>query len=547
MPTPRSLHARSLRASNRADDGFIFESLEERQMLTITIVTPIADLSLNRGAPAGVVNLANRYTDPSVSNVVRFITNSGNLDMALFGGSAPNTVANFLTYVNSGAYNNSIFHRETTLANDGIAVLQGGGFTRPTGTYGTFPPGQSAIPQAIPTNAAINLENPTGNVRGSIAMARSTNINTATSQFFFNVTNNPSLNDTTPNIPDSGYAVFGTLFPDSLQTLDTLVAFQSTAFDQDFGGSFASLPLRKAPNNQGFVDLPIAPSEYLTITNASVLNGIYGQITAISANPSLLTASVNGGNLILTPVGTALGTVTITVRITAFDGTFVEDAFDVTITNPAPAVAGMQAQGNLPVGHSMLVSAFGVRDLDATGGGVGSVAFYFDSDHNGILDTGTDELLGADLSSAGGWNFRVATTNMDVGANTIFARVTDTENATADTQLVVTLRAAVPTGTITPDPTSVAPGQNVDIEIGGLPNAAGIRRVSIFLDTNNDGILNPLTDRLIGHATYSNAGTNWVFTVEGEDLSAGLNRIFARTTDSYGNLGGITSSIINVN
>ncbi|HZW06572.1 MAG TPA: hypothetical protein VFF65_05565, partial [Phycisphaerales bacterium] len=110
----------------------------------------------------------------------------------------------------------------------------------------------------------------------------------------------------------------------------------------------------------------------------------------------------------------------------------------------------------------------------------------------------------------------------------------------------VNLRAPVPTGTITPDPASGQPGQDVNVGIGDLPDASGIRRVTIFLDTNDDGLLNPLTDRLIGHATYSEAGSNWIFTVDGDDLSEGTNRIFARTTDNYGNLGGITSGIINI-
>ena len=546
MLTARSLITRALRsfsASSPSGSETFFEELEARQLMTITIANPVSDFSINRGAPAGVVNLANRYTDPSVSSVVRFATNSGNLDIALFGGAAPNTVANFLAYVNAGTYNNTIFHREQVAASQGIGILQGGGFRVPTSTYTTFPPGTAQTPQPVTTNAPIALENPVGNTRGTIAMARTAAINSATSQFFFNTTNNSAtLDDTTPNVPDSGYSVFGTLFPASLATLDALTAFQDTDFSEDFGTAFGDMPLRKAPGNQGFVEFPIAPTDYLTITNASVLNGIYGQISVTSANTNLLTASVNGGNLILTPVGTQLGTVAVTVRITAFDGTFVEDTFDVTITNPAPVIGGAQGQSNVAVGQTMLVSAYGVRDTDGT---VGSVSFYFDSNDDGVLDE-DDQLLGADTNSAGGWNFRIDTSDMEVGANRIFARVTDAENATSTTSLVVTLRAPVPTGTVTPNPGSGVPGESVPIEIGDLPDASGIRRVNIFLDTDNDGILNPLTDRMIGHATYSEANENWAFTVSGSDLSLGANRIFARTIDNYGNLGGVTSTIINV-
>ncbi|HZW06757.1 MAG TPA: peptidylprolyl isomerase, partial [Phycisphaerales bacterium] len=194
MPSPFSLIAAAFRPAQRtpADEpAELFEALEPRQLLAITIANPITDLSLNRGAPAGVINLANRYTDPSVSSVVRFVTNSGNLDMALFGGAAPGTVANFLSYVNSGAYNNSIFHNRQN--SGGVNILHGGGFLRPTAVYNSSPPSAAATPQAIPTNAPIALENPTGHTRGTIAMFHPTgNVNGATSQFFFNVANNPS-------------------------------------------------------------------------------------------------------------------------------------------------------------------------------------------------------------------------------------------------------------------------------------------------------------------------------------------------------------------
>jgi hypothetical protein len=66
----------------------------------------------------------------------------------------------------------------------------------------------------------------------------------------------------------------------------------------------------------------------------------------------------------------------------------------------------------------------------------------------------------------------------------------------------------------------------------------------MFVDTNGDGNLDPTVDRLIGHATYTNGA--WTYTVSSGDLAEGANRVFARVTDNYGNLGGITSSVITV-
>src|ERR1700756_2557703 len=64
------------------------------------------------------------------STYVRFNTSLGYIDVLLYSdtGEAPLTVANFLTYVNSGAYTNSIFHRIATVSSDGVSVIQGGGF-----------------------------------------------------------------------------------------------------------------------------------------------------------------------------------------------------------------------------------------------------------------------------------------------------------------------------------------------------------------------------------------------------------------------------------
>lgn len=121
---------------------------------------------------------------------VKFTTNMGDFVVELEPAKAPKTVANFLQYVNDKHYEGTIFHRVI----DGFMV-QGGGFT--------------ADMQAKPTRAAIPLEAQNGlkNDRYTIAMARTGNPNSATSQFFINVANNDMLN--APNPDGHGYAVFG--------------------------------------------------------------------------------------------------------------------------------------------------------------------------------------------------------------------------------------------------------------------------------------------------------------------------------------------------
>ncbi|MGN1056713.1 MAG: peptidylprolyl isomerase [Comamonas sp.] len=121
---------------------------------------------------------------------VKFATNLGDFVVQLEPAKAPKTVENFLQYVQDKHYEGTVFHRVI----DGFMV-QGGGFT--------------ADMQQKPTRAPIPLEARNGlkNDRYTIAMARTGNPNSATSQFYINVANNDMLNAPQPD--GHGYAVFG--------------------------------------------------------------------------------------------------------------------------------------------------------------------------------------------------------------------------------------------------------------------------------------------------------------------------------------------------
>src|SRR5882672_8264294 len=109
---------------------------------------------------------------------VRFETNVGNINVQLLPADTPKTVANFLQYANSGAFNGSFIHRSVS----GF-VIQGGGYTW----------SDSAGPVPIPTNAPVVNEFKISNTRGTIAMAKlGSDPNSATSQWFFNEGDNSS-------------------------------------------------------------------------------------------------------------------------------------------------------------------------------------------------------------------------------------------------------------------------------------------------------------------------------------------------------------------
>ena len=124
--------------------------------------------------------------------VVKMETSMGDIELILDEKAAPKSVENFVKYANKGFYNGTIFHR--VIPN---FMIQGGGFT-PDMT-------QKATDAPIPNEAANGLKN---NV-GTIAMARTGDPNSATSQFFINVKNNEFLNFKAPTPQYYGYAVFG--------------------------------------------------------------------------------------------------------------------------------------------------------------------------------------------------------------------------------------------------------------------------------------------------------------------------------------------------
>jgi len=155
---------------------------------------------------------------------VRFHTNVGDMDVLLTPSAAPLTVANFLNYVNSGAYNNTIFHRSVP----GF-VIQAGGYQA-----------VNNLPVAIPQNPAVQNEFNVSNTRGTIAMAKlDGNPNSATNQWFFNLANNGSQLDG----QNGGFTVFGHIINNAgLTIMDRIAALPVGDASSLYGADFSTLP-----------------------------------------------------------------------------------------------------------------------------------------------------------------------------------------------------------------------------------------------------------------------------------------------------------------
>ncbi len=127
---------------------------------------------------------------------IDFDTTAGKFRIELYPDAAPKTVANFLDYVKAKHYDGTQFHRVIS----GF-MIQGGGFTSDFKEKPTKPP----VPIESETSSKAGL----ANVPGTVAMARTGDPNSATSQFFINVADNKALNFRAPDRQGYGYTVFG--------------------------------------------------------------------------------------------------------------------------------------------------------------------------------------------------------------------------------------------------------------------------------------------------------------------------------------------------
>ena len=163
--------------------------------------------------------------------MVKLHTNHGTITLELDAEKAPATVKNFLDYASSGFYDGTIFHRVI----DGFMV-QGGGFESGMN--------QKPVKEPIQNEAANGLKNE----MYTVAMARTSDPQSATAQFFINIKDNSFLNYTAPNSNGYGYCVFGKV----VEGMDVVDAIRKV----------------KTGNRSGFQDVPL---DDVIITKAEVV------------------------------------------------------------------------------------------------------------------------------------------------------------------------------------------------------------------------------------------------------------------------------------
>ena len=191
--------------------------LSPKRYITTLLVSLLATLTvMNSSADAA-------------NTVVRFETDLGDIHVRMLDVDAQNTVDNFLLYVNNDIYDRSIFHRlhfstdnnpaSPTYGDPALEVLQGGGFT--------YYSDVKAFPLDTYPDIADDYGRP--NVRGTIAMAKSSAPNSTSSQFFFNL-NDVNVGVLDPPDNNGGFMVFGYVIGDSMDVVEMLSGITSAPY-----------------------------------------------------------------------------------------------------------------------------------------------------------------------------------------------------------------------------------------------------------------------------------------------------------------------------
>jgi len=284
-----------------------------------TVASTIAPQSLTVGAPAAEIDLSTVFSVPGVTGqVVQFDTVLGRFNVETLATAAPNHVANFLAYVNAGDYNNTCFHRVASFEGStaGPSILQGGGYKTATDLA------------AVTKRSSVNLEYSLPNARGTLAAARTSSPNTATSEWFFNTRDNSTILG--PLNDGFGYSVFARVIGTGMTIVDAIAAKPIV----NLGGAFTTTPMRDTtPGQTSFtIDnlINVKSTTVIPLFPASTGQTAVISLTASSNQPNVATATlVAGRTLAINPVGA--GNATLTLTATDTNGNSAQTTVPVTV------------------------------------------------------------------------------------------------------------------------------------------------------------------------------------------------------------------------
>lgn len=306
------------------------------QTETPVLIKSIDAVTLTPSASSVSVDLRKHFNYPGVTGTVaQFETSMGSYNVRLFDTETPITVANFLSYLNKGAFSNSLIHRSVS-----NFVIQGGGFYL-----------NGNVIYAVATDPAITNEFRVSNTRGTVAMAKvDGNANSATSQWFVNLGDNSSNLDS----QNGGFTVFGKVISDGMTVVDSIAALTVYDATSSLGSVFNQLPLRGSTLTISNLVL-VSSIKVVPLFPSSATSGSVVKFTVSSSNSFAVNPSVEGSILKLERLNP--GTSTVTVTATDTNGRRASTTFTATSqASQAPSFTTQPLSTSLQAGGTLTLT-----------------------------------------------------------------------------------------------------------------------------------------------------------------------------------------------
>ncbi len=349
-----------------------------------TVKTVLPDVTVAQGNAVPSIDLRSFFEVADIhGQVVQFRTTSGTYNLEMLPAAAPLSVANFLnSYVNTGRYAGTLLHR----SDQSLGVIQGGGY---------FSPPSSPSATRIANDAPVALEYNLPNTRGTIAMARTSVLNSGTSEWFVNTKDNTA---TLGQSNGGGYAVFGRVTGTGMTVVDAIAALTVYNASSVYGSACGQLPLKDytgpaLPVAANFVTINAA--EAIPLFPASAGQNAVVSFAVSNSNTGLVTATVSGSTLSVAPATGGSGFADVTVTATDTNGNAVQDTFRVTVTAlPSEIVVEQPVGSDVATGASRAFSTVNV-------GSNASLAFTITNTGGGSLTLSGNPTVTVDGSDAG--------------------------------------------------------------------------------------------------------------------------------------------------
>lgn len=480
------------------------------------VISEIGDRSVEPGITA--IDLAPYFglegVDSTSAEIVQFDTDFGSYNVLLDRVAAPQTVENFLAYVDAGRYDGIIIHRSVP----GF-VIQGGGWRW------AVPPGRVSQFDSIP------LEYNLPNARGRIAMARSTLPDSATSEFFFNLVDNTDT--LKPSESNDGYAAFGNVMGTGMTVVDAIALLPVYNTGQ---AGLSELPL------QNFLFGSVEKENLVAIHSvrrASVTpqeNGLAVlEYFASSSNPLAVGAIIDGGSVKLSVPTGGSGSAEITIQAIDTNGNEATSSFQVTVTPAASApsskLANISTRALVQAGENALIPGFSIAGstpqtvlIRAAGPSLETLGV------SGVLEDPQIELKQGDteIASNDDWSSSGDVDEIRATAATVGAFALD--EGSKDAALLATLN---------PGPYTVI--------ANGKGGSDGVALVEVYaVDSGGAG-----TSRLVNTSTRAFVGTGDAVAIPGitvtpEGSRTYLVRAVGPTLEGFGVTGALADPIMRV-